>query len=147
MPRHFYGKLSRRDGTVLSASSSIAKVLARRPFAPGVHGPKQKPTGRMSAFGLQLREKQKAKRVYDIRERQFRNYFKKAVKRQGNTAELMMQDLEMRLDNVVFRMGFAKTRQQARQLVSHKFFLVNGKGTNIRSYHVRPGDEIQLKST
>lgn len=140
------GKLSRREGTPLSASVSIAKVMSRRQYGPGVHGPNPS-RRRMSTYGLQLREKQKAKRLYDLRERQFRNYFTKAVNRQGNTGELLVRALEMRLENVVFRLGFTKTRQQARQLVSHKFFTVNGKTVNIRSYQVSVGDEIALKET
>ncbi len=146
MPRKKYGKLSRRHGTELAASSSIAKVLSRRQYGPGQHGPSER-RRRMSTYGLQLREKQKAKNLYDIRERQFRNYFQKAIRREGNTADLLIQDLELRLDNVLFRMGLVKTRQQARQLVSHKFFMVNGKSVNIRSYRVKPGDEVSLKPT
>ncbi|MEK7529938.1 MAG: 30S ribosomal protein S4 [Patescibacteria group bacterium] len=146
MPKTKYGKISRRFGTPLSASPSIQKVLSRRSYGPGVQGPKQQ-RRRTSTFGLQLNEKQKAKLLYDIRERQFRNYFQKAVRRKGNTEDFLMQELESRLDNVVFRMGFAKTRQQARQLVSHKFFSVNGKGVNIRSYKVKPGDEVSLRDT
>lgn len=94
-----------------------------------------------------MNEKQKAKLLYDIREKQFRNYYLKAVRRKGNTEQFLVQELESRLDNVIFRMGFAKTRQQARQLVSHKFFAVNGKGVNIRSFEVRPGDEVSLRDT
>jgi small subunit ribosomal protein S4 len=146
MPRKKYGKLSRRNGTALSASTSISKVLSRRQYGPGQHGPSER-RRRMSTYGLQLREKQKAKNLYDIREKQFRNYFQKAIRREGNTSDLLIQDLELRLDNVLFRLGFAKTRQQARQLVSHKFFMVNGKNVNIRSYQVKPGDEISLKPT
>lgn len=144
MPRQKYGKMSRRDQTPLSASQGVAKALARRAYGPGVQGVKQT-RRRMSSYGLQLREKQKAKRLYDIRERQFRNYIEKAVQRKGNTSAMLIQELELRLDNTVFRLGFARTRQQARQLVSHKFFQVNGKTVNIRSYQVRPGDEVSLK--
>jgi len=139
-------KLSRREGIPLSPSTSIAKVMARRPYGPGVHGPKSngRPK-RMSIYGTQLREKQKAKLIYNIREKQFRNYYTKAVARDGETGQELIKMLETRLDNVVFRLGFAKTRQQSRQLVSHKFFLVNGRSVNIPSYTVKPGDEITIK--
>ena len=140
------GKLSRREGIPLSSSVSVAKVMQRRPYGPGVHGPEQK-RRRVSTYGLQLREKQKAKLLYNLREKQFRNYYKKAIAKEGDTGETLVQMLELRLENVVYRMGFAKTRQQARQLVSHKFFTVNGRTVNIRSYKVSPGDEISFKET
>ena len=130
----------------LSTSSSVAKTMQRRSYAPGVHGPKQVQK-RLSTYGTKLREKQRAKLIYNLREKQFLNYYKSAVTKQGDTSKILMQMLEMRLENAVFRMGFAKTRQQARQLVSHKFFTVNGKPVNVRSYHVRPGDEVAFKST
>ncbi len=139
-------KLSRREGIPLSASSSVTKVMQRRQYAPGVHGPKQVQK-RLSTYGTQLREKQRAKLIYNLRERQFRNYCKDAVTKQGDTGKILLQMLELRLENVVFRLGLAKTRQQARQLVSHKFFTVNGKPVNIRSYHVKPGDEVSIKAT
>lgn len=140
------GKLSRREGIPLSPSVSIAKVMQRRAYGPGVHGPKQT-RKRVSTYGLQLREKQKAKLIYDLREKQFLNYYKKAIRVDGDTGEILVRLLELRLENVVLRMGFAKTRQQARQLVSHKFFTVNGKPVNIRSYKVRPGDVVAFKDT
>lgn len=130
----------------LSTSISVAKVMARRPNVPGVHGPKQV-RKRLSTYGTQLREKQRAKLLYNLRERQFSRYAQEAVSKTGDTGKFLVQMLELRLENVVFRMGFAKTRQQARQMVSHKFFTVNGRTVNIRSYRVRPGDEISIKET
>jgi small subunit ribosomal protein S4 len=146
MPKLKLGKLSRREGIPLSPSISIAKVMSRRPYGPGVHGPKQR-RGRVSIYGLQLREKQKAKLLYGLREKQFRNYYEKAIQKQGDTGELLIQSLELRLDNAVHRLGFAKTRQQSRQLVTHKFFTVNGTTVNVPSYVVRPGDVIAFKET
>lgn len=141
------GKMSRREGVPLSTSASIIKVMQRRPYAPGVHGKTQagRPP-RMSVFGMQLREKQKAKRLYGLMERQFRTYFEKAARRQGNTGEFLCQLLETRLDNVVFRLGFAKTRPQARQMVSHGMFQVNGEKVNIPSYQVRVGEVIEVRA-
>lgn len=141
-----FGKLSRRERIPLSASVSIAKVLSRRSYGPGVHGPKPK-RGRMSIYGVQLREKQKAKLMYDLREKQFRGYYAKATQKQGDTGELLVRMLETRFDNALHRLGLAKTRQQARQLISHKFFTINGTTVNIRSYQVKPGDVIALKET
>lgn len=136
--------MSRREGIDLRGGSK--SPLTRRPFPPGVHGPKyMKRKPRLSGFGLQLREKQKAKRLYDVRERQFRNYFEKAVKRRGNTSDYLMELLETRFDNVVYRLGLAKTRRQARQMVSHRFFTVNGTVTNIPSFTVKIGDEIAMR--
>jgi small subunit ribosomal protein S4 len=137
-------KLSRRLGIVLGKE----KVVARRPFPPGVHGPAQalrKP--KVSAYGLQLAEKQKAKAVYGMRERQFRRTFDEASNMPGNTADSLVRLLEQRLDNVVFRLGYATTRRQARQMVGHGFFSVNGKKTDVPSYRVRTGDMIALKET
>lgn len=128
----------------MSPSISVAKVMQRRPYGPGQHGPKQT-RKRVSTYGLQLREKQKAKLLYDLREKQFRNYYKKAIRMDGDTGESLVRMLELRLENAIFRMGFAKTRQQARQLVSHKYFTVNGKPVNIRSYKVKSGDVIAFK--
>ncbi|PIR47960.1 30S ribosomal protein S4 [Candidatus Uhrbacteria bacterium CG10_big_fil_rev_8_21_14_0_10_50_16] len=140
------GKLSRREGIPLSPSVSIAKVMQRRPYGPGMHGPKQT-RKRVSTYGLQLREKQKAKLLYDLREKQFRNYYKKAIRTDGDTGVILIRLLELRLENVVLKMGFAKTRQQARQLVSHKYFTVNGIPVNIRSYKVKSGDIVAFKDT
>jgi len=137
-------KQSRREGVDLffRAGSKYQKE-GRITQLPGVHGPKQyrsKPTG----YSLQLREKQKAKRIYGVLEKQFRHYYEEAIKAQGNTAEAMMQLLESRLDNVIYRLGFAKTRPQARQLVAHGNVLVNGKRVDIPSYLVKINDVISL---
>jgi small subunit ribosomal protein S4 len=138
-------KLSRREGVQVSDRSAHARALAKRPYAPGVHGP----TGRSrpTDYGKQLREKQKAKRVYGLNERQFQNVFKEASRKLGNTGEFLVQMLETRLDNVVFRAGFAKTRAQARQAVSHAHFNVNGKKVNIPSYAVRAGEVITIRDS
>ena len=136
-------KQSRREGIPLSDRTSHAKALARRPYAPGVHGPSG--GGRQTDYGKQLREKQKARRIYGLNERQFRNLFKEAVSKRGNSGETLIQLLETRLDNVVYRAGFAKTRAQARQAVSHAHFNVNGKKVNVPSYRVRPGEVISLR--
>ncbi len=139
------GKLARREGTDLYLKS------ARRPLAdkikleskPGQHG---RTSGtRTSDFGLQLREKQKVKRMYGLLERQFRRYFEEADRRRGNTGSNLLSLLESRLDNVVYRMGFGSTRAEARQLVSHKAVMVNGHVVNIPSYSVKPGDTLSLR--
>ncbi len=140
------GKMSRREGVALSVSTSILKVMQRRAYAPGAHGKAGMRPPKVSSYGLQLREKQKAKRLYGIMERQFRNYFEKATRMTGNTGENLARLLEMRLDNAVFRLGFAKTRPQARQMVSHAMFLVNGKKVNIASYQVGVGDIIEIRT-
>ncbi len=139
--------MSRREGIPLSTSSSIIKLMQRRPYAPGVHGKTQmgRPP-RLSVYGQQLREKQKAKRLYGLMEKQFRNYFAKAARMQGNTGEILCRLLETRLDNVVFRLGFAKTRPQARQIVSHGMFLVNGIKVNIPSYQVHIDDLVEIRT-
>jgi small subunit ribosomal protein S4 len=139
------GKMSRREGVALSASAKVLKVLAKRPYAPGQHGSPNARPPRVSAYGLQLREKQKAKRIYGLLEKQFRNSFEKAMGAEGNTQDNLARSLETRLDNVVYRLGFAKTRPQARQLVSHALFTVNGAKVNIPSYHVRVDDVISLR--
>ena len=137
-------KLARREGADLSLKSpgraldSKCKIEQK----PGVHGASKK--GKLSDYATQLREKQKVKRIYGLLERQFRNYYKKAANRKGNTGETLLQMLEQRLDNVVYRMGFAVTRPQARQLVSHRGVLVNGKSVNLPSYQVRAGDAVAL---
>lgn len=133
-------KMCRREGVSICGREKCA--VKRRPFAPGAHGP----TGhsRPTAYGLQLREKQKARRIYGMMERQFRKYFDQASNLKGDTGELLMRMLETRLDNVVYRLGFAKTRAQARQLVSHGQFSVNGIATDIPSYAVRPGMKITV---
>ena len=141
------GKMSRREGVPLSTSAKVLKIMQSRAYAPGVHGSAQAKghRSRLSVYGMQLREKQKAKRLYGIMEKQFRNYFTKASASKGNTGEKLGQLLETRLDNVVFRLGFAKTRPQARQMVSHAMFSVNGKKVNIPSYAVRIDDVVAVR--
>jgi small subunit ribosomal protein S4 len=137
-------KLSRRLGISLGKD----KYAKRRPYPPGIHGPKNaKRRKRLSSYGEQLLEKQKAKAVYGLLEKQFSRYFEKATRSEGNTGEIMVQLLERRLDNVIYRMGLAKTRRQARQIVSHSFVLVNGKKVNIPSFSVSIGDEISIKES
>lgn len=136
-------KFSRREGVAVSDRSAHAKALVRRPFAPGVHGPKG--SRRTTEYAKQLREKQKAKRIYGLNERQFRNLFDEAAKKKGNTAETLMRLLETRLDNAVYRSGLAKTRAAARQFVTHAHFDVNGKKVNVPSYRVRAGEVITIR--
>ncbi len=133
-------RLSRKFGEAFTKKAE--KYLAKRNYRPGQHG--QNPQ-RVSEYGMQLREKQKAKIIYGLMERQFRKYYETASKKVGATGDLLLQLLEFRLDNVVFRMGFAQTRAQARQIVSHGFFEVNGKKVNIPSYQVKVGDEIKIR--
>lgn len=135
-------RLSRREGVDLFGKGH---KLTRLNILPGVHGPKGL-IKNQTQYGRQLREKQKVKRIYGVLEKQFRLYVEKAFKNKGNTGESLLILLEKRLDNVVYRLGFAKTRQMARQLVSHKHVLVNGKKVNIPSYQVRVGDVITLSS-
>ena len=117
--------------------------IEKRNFAPGQHGKDRRP--KIAGYGLQLREKQKAKRIYFTLEKQFRNYFEKAAKSKGVTGEQLLQQLERRLDNVVYRLGFGISRRQARQLVRHGHIAVNGKKVNIPSYQVSVGDEISVR--
>lgn len=137
-------KLARREGADLSLKSPARAIDSKCKLdqKPGQHGAAKK--GKLSDYATQLREKQKVKRIYGLLERQFRNYYKKASTKKGNTGETLLQMLEQRLDNVIYRMGFAVTRPQARQLVSHKGVLVNGKSVNLPSYQVKAGDSIQL---
>ena len=139
-------RLSRREGTDLYLKSGVRAVESKcnMETAPGVHGLRR---GRLSDYGLQLREKQKVRRMYGVLEKQFRNYYKKAAKSKGNTGENLLSYLEQRLDNVVYRMGFGCTRAESRQLVSHKAILVNGSTVNIPSYQVQPEDVICLLYT
>ena len=137
-------KLSRREGTDLFLKSGVRALDSKCKLetAPGVHGARR---GRLSDYGLQLREKQKVRRMYGVLENQFRNYYKVAASRKGATGQNLLQLLEGRLDNVVYRMGFASTRAESRQLVSHKSILVNGSAVNIASYQVSAGDVIAVR--
>jgi small subunit ribosomal protein S4 len=117
--------------------------VEKRNFAPGQHGRDRK--AKVVGYGLQLREKQKAKRIYFAQENQFRNYFEKAARTKGVTGEVLLQQLERRLDNVVFRLGFAQARRQARQLVRHGHIAVNGRKVNVPSFQVSVGDEITVR--
>lgn len=138
-------KLSRREGTDLFLKSARRPIGDKAKFdsKPGQHG--RTSGSRTSDFGLQLREKQKVKRMYGILERQFRRYFAEAEKRKGNTGSNLLMLLESRLDNVVYRMGFGSTRSEARQLVSHKAISVNGQPVNIASYLVQVGDTVSVR--
>jgi len=137
-------KLSRREGTDLYLKSGVRdhKSKCRSEKQPGQHGDKRP---RLSDYGVQLREKQKIRRLYGVLEKQFRNYYAKAARQKGSTGENLMVFLERRLDNIVYRMGFASTRAEARQLVSHKAILVNEQVVNIASYLVSPGDVIAIR--
>jgi small subunit ribosomal protein S4 len=117
--------------------------VEKRNFPPGQHGKDRKP--KIVGYGLQLREKQKAKRIYFTQEKQFRNYFERAARTRGVTGEVLLQQLERRLDNVVYRLGFAVARRQARQLVRHGHVQVNGKKVDIPSYQVSAGEEISVR--
>ncbi len=139
-------KIARRFGVNLGLKSNATKVARRLTQAPGVHGPNKRRKS-VSAYGKQLLEKQKAKFMYGIRERQFRGYVTKANKIQGDSGVNLQELLEMRMDNVVYRMGFAVTRAQARQMVGHNMFMLNGKKMNIPSHIVHVGDEITIKDT
>ena len=121
------------------------KVLSKKNYPPGQHGNSRK--RKTSEYGIQLREKQKAKYTYGVLEKQFRNLFEKASRSKGITGEVLLQLLEGRLDNVVFRLGFARTRKEARQIVDHKFVTVNGKVVNIPSYLVKAGDVVEIKES
>jgi small subunit ribosomal protein S4 len=140
-------RLCRREGMKLFLKGpkcfSEKCPVEKRNFAPGQHGKDRK--AKVVGYGLQLREKQKAKRIYFTLEGQFRNYFEKAAKSTGVTGEALLQQLECRLDNVVFRLGFAIARRQARQLVRHGHIFVNGHRVNIPSYQVSVGDEVTLR--
>jgi small subunit ribosomal protein S4 len=137
-------KLSRREGTDLFLKSARRSLdtKCKLDSRPGQHGAK---STRISEYGTQLREKQKIRRMYGVLERQFRTYFDKAIAKRGATGEVLLQMLESRLDNVVYRMGFASTRAEARQLVSHKSIEVNGKPVNIPSYLLRATDIVTIR--
>ena len=138
-------KLSRREGTDLFLKSARRSIADKAKFEskPGQHG--RTSGSRTSDYGVQLREKQKVKRMYGVLERQFRRYFAEAERRKGNTGANLLMLLESRLDNVVYRMGFGSTRAEARQLVSHKAITVNGQVVNIPSYMVKAGDTLALR--
>lgn len=138
-------KRVRREGLNLDGREKMARILEKRPYGPGVHGPTSRT--RQTDYGKQLREKQRAKLVFGVAEKQFRNYFEKATKIKGDTAENLVRLLESRLDNAVFRAGFAKTRAAARQLVSHAHVDVNGKKVTVASYQVKPGEVITIRNT
>ena len=137
------GKLSRREGRDLLLKSGIRSYESkcRLETSPGQHGRRR---GRLSDYGIQLREKQKVRRIYGVMEKQFRNYYKQAARKKGVTGTNLLQSLEGRLDNVVYRLGFASTRSEARQLVSHKAIKVNESVVNIPSYQVSVGDIVSL---
>ena len=137
-------KLARREGTDLFLKSGVRPLESKckAETAPGQHGQRR---GRLSDYGVQLREKQKVRRLYGVLERQFSNYYKDAARIKGATGENLLQLLESRLDNVVYRMGFGSTRAEARQLVSHRALLVNGKTVNVPSYQVQAGDVVAIR--
>ena len=137
-------KLSRREGTDLFLKSGVRPLESkcRAESAPGQHGARR---GRLSDYGVQLREKQKVRRIYGVLEKQFSNYYKAAARIKGNTGENLLTLLESRLDNVVYRMGFGSTRAESRQLVAHNSILVNGQKVNIPSFRVQEGDMVGLR--
>ena len=140
-------RLCRREGMKLFLKGAKCFTdkcpVEKRNFAPGQHGKDRK--AKIVGYGLQLREKQKAKRIYFTQEGQFRNYFEKAARAKGVTGEILLQQLERRLDNIVFRMGFAVARRQARQLVRHGHVAVNGRKVDIPSYQINAGDEVTIR--
>jgi small subunit ribosomal protein S4 len=138
-------KLSRREGTDLFLKSGIKPLEAKCKLQVPPGGIKGERRTRLSDYGTQLREKQKLRRMYGVLERQFRNYYQEASRRAGSTGATLLSLLECRLDNVVYRMGFASTRAEARQLVSHKSIQVNGHAVTIASYQVKAGDVVQVR--
>jgi len=141
-------KLCRREGTklFLKGTRCLTEKCAveRRPYAPGQHGQSSGRRRKASDYQRQLREKQKVKRIYGLSERQFRNVFERVLREPGVTGEALLIALESRLDNIVYRMGFAASRRQARQLVRHRHILVNSRTVDIPSYRIRPGDEVRV---
>ena len=141
-------RICRREGQKLFLKGARCYTdkcaISRRNYAPGQHGQKK---AKLSEYGIQLREKQKTKAFYGVREDQFRKYFEMAANKKGVTGELLLQILESRLDNVVYRLGYGSSRPQARQLVNHGLFEVNGKKVSIPSYLVKPGDVIKVRET
>jgi len=138
-------KLSRREGTDLFLKSGVKPLESKCKLQVPPGGVKGERRTRLSDYGAQLREKQKLRRMYGVLERQFRNYYQEASRRTGATGETLLKLLESRLDNVVYRMGFASTRAEARQLVSHKSIQVNGSAVTIASYQVKAGDVVQIR--
>jgi len=138
-------KLARREGTDLFLKSPVRSLEDKCRFGTLPGQSAQARRGRPTVYGSQLREKQKLRRIYGVLEKQFRAYYTEAARIKGSTGENLLTLLEQRLDNVVYRLGFAVTRAEARQLVSHKSILVNGKITNIASYQVKAGDEIEVR--
>ena len=138
-------RLCRREGINLFGSPKYQKLLQRNPNIPGMHGGAR--VGKLTEYARQLREKQKAKRAFGISEQQFRNYFSRASRSKGITGDILLQLLERRLDNVIFRAGFALTRAQGRQFASHGLFLVNGRRIDVPSYEVRLGDIIEVRDS
>jgi small subunit ribosomal protein S4 len=138
-------KLSRREGTDLFLKSGVKSLESKCKLEVPPGGVKGERRTRVSGYGLQLREKQKLRRMYGVLERQFRGYYQQAAGRPGATGETLLQILEARLDNVVYRMGFAATRAEARQLVSHRAITVNGASVNVPSYQCKAGDVIALR--
>ncbi len=136
------GKIVRKFGENIYGNPKFDKLLSKKPYAPGQHGQSRK---KLSDYALQLREKQKVKYMYGMLERQFRLFFKKAERMKGVTGENLLQLLESRLDNTVYRLGFAVSRTQARQMVLHRHFTVNNRVVNIPSYILKPGDVIQIR--
>lgn len=141
IPKVKVNKASRRYGVKLSQSEK--SPVQTRAYPPGIHGPKRR--ARLSEYGSQLKEKQMARIMYGVMEKQFAKYYEKASKQSGDTGEILQQLLETRLDNVVYRAGFAKTRRMARQMVSHRLLEINGKRIDVPSYQVRIKDEITIK--
>ncbi len=137
------GKLVRKFGENIFGNPKYDRLLNRKPYSPGQHG--QSRRSKLSNYGIQLQEKQKIKFMYGLLEKQFRLTFERAEKMKGETGTNMLQILESRLDNVVYRLGFAPSRPAARQLVNHKHFLVNNKIVNISSFIVKPGDVIEVR--
>ena len=141
-----WSKHDRRLGVVVSGKKSAPKILSRRNFPPGQHGRTKGRRRKLTEYGVRLLEKQKLKLLYGgLREKQFKRYFDEASRSKGNTGQVLLQLLERRFDNVVYRLGFASTRRQARQWVVHGHFLVNGRKVDIPSYRVEPGDIIEVK--
>jgi small subunit ribosomal protein S4 len=138
-------RVSRRLGTNIFGTRGETQALEKRPYPPGIHGRTRRRGGQSSEYLLQLQEKQKARFTYGLNERQFRRIYLDASRKKGVTGENMLRALELRLDNVIYRTGWASTRPQARQFVSHGHVVVNGKRVNVPSYRVRAGDVIEVK--